>query len=609
MAASFSLIIEDDAGKQIVVPFAKPVITIGRKEGNTIRLTERNVSRFHAKLEKNEVGVLVEDLSSFNGVKLNGDRIAGKVQVTAGDVIEIGDYHLELRAALAAKAAVGSGLVGSKAAAVQEAPASSADEFEGDTQRWEGPPAAAPVLVGSLALEDQRADSSASGGFAEGQGDTERFDLLQAAVSLGRSVLPPSAVLGEPHSWPPPSPRAAVAPPPAMAMSADAEPTVPQPIANIAFGLAAPPPAEISAPPTSKPSSLLAEPTEDMRPPRMPEAPVRKAATKETEQVRPGVANPVDELAIPRLVVLNTIFAGSSFPLTGMENVIGRTDENDIVLEHRSVSRNHAKLVREGERVRILDLKSANGVLVNGEEVEQQVLKNGDTLELGRLKIRFVAAGERFVVPADDIERARVQDAAGDDNVDSNTVMVPVTKPLRKRAFEGAAHGSLSNKPLFLYVVLGVLVVVVVFLLIALSMKDKAPGLVVAPQLASPAGELAADVVSPAVVPGVFETPRLPDVQEAPAVQPAQPSQGSARQGAREQRQDSDEVKLPVKKSEAQKTQLKKAQNFLMQANPKEALAILREQEKLDPTNPELQRLLATACTKIPAAPGCQPRR
>ena len=62
--------------------------------------------------------------------------------------------------------------LGSKAAAVQEAPASSADEFEGDTQRGEGPPAAAPVLVGSLALEDQRADSSASGGFADGQGDT-----------------------------------------------------------------------------------------------------------------------------------------------------------------------------------------------------------------------------------------------------------------------------------------------------------------------------------------------------------------------------------------------------------------------------------------------------
>jgi len=55
------LIIEDDAGKTIVVPFARDEITIGRKEGNTIRLTERNVSRFHAKLVREGNAVHVED--------------------------------------------------------------------------------------------------------------------------------------------------------------------------------------------------------------------------------------------------------------------------------------------------------------------------------------------------------------------------------------------------------------------------------------------------------------------------------------------------------------------------------------------------------------------
>ena len=38
------LIIEDDEGRKTVVPFARDEITIGRQEGNTIRLTERNVS-------------------------------------------------------------------------------------------------------------------------------------------------------------------------------------------------------------------------------------------------------------------------------------------------------------------------------------------------------------------------------------------------------------------------------------------------------------------------------------------------------------------------------------------------------------------------------------
>ena len=50
----YKLIIEDDEGKTTVVPLIRDEITIGRKEGNTIRLTERNVSRRHAKLVKQE---------------------------------------------------------------------------------------------------------------------------------------------------------------------------------------------------------------------------------------------------------------------------------------------------------------------------------------------------------------------------------------------------------------------------------------------------------------------------------------------------------------------------------------------------------------------------
>ena len=41
----FKLVIQDDEGKTTVVPLIRDEITIGRKEGNTIRLTERNVSR------------------------------------------------------------------------------------------------------------------------------------------------------------------------------------------------------------------------------------------------------------------------------------------------------------------------------------------------------------------------------------------------------------------------------------------------------------------------------------------------------------------------------------------------------------------------------------
>src|SRR5256885_1649065 len=90
----FKLIIEDDEGKTTVVPLIRDEITIGRKEGNTIRLTERNVSRRHAKLTKANGSVFIEDLQSYNGIKVNGDRIAGRAPIAEGDRIQTGDYQL-----------------------------------------------------------------------------------------------------------------------------------------------------------------------------------------------------------------------------------------------------------------------------------------------------------------------------------------------------------------------------------------------------------------------------------------------------------------------------------------------------------------------------------
>jgi tetratricopeptide (TPR) repeat protein len=91
------LIIEDDEGRKTVIPFSRDEITIGRQEGNTIRLTERNVSRRHARLVRQNGHVLVEDLGSYTGVLLNGERIQGQVQVGDGDLIQIGDYGLALQ--------------------------------------------------------------------------------------------------------------------------------------------------------------------------------------------------------------------------------------------------------------------------------------------------------------------------------------------------------------------------------------------------------------------------------------------------------------------------------------------------------------------------------
>jgi len=124
----------------------------------------------------------------------------------------------------------------------------------------------------------------------------------------------------------------------------------------------------------------------------------------------------------PRLVALNTVLAGNAFPIEGAASVVGRVEGCGVVIQHKSVSRSHCRLEVEGGHVRVVDLKSANGTLVNGVELEQAVLKSGDVLELGRVLLRFVPAGEAFSLSAEEIARARAAEASADDWQDDSTL-------------------------------------------------------------------------------------------------------------------------------------------------------------------------------------------
>lgn len=92
------LIIEDDEGSTTIVPLSSEAITIGRESGNTIQLTEKNVSRRHARLypDSEADGWFIQDLGSYNGVKVNGEPIQRETRLQEGDVVQIGDYHLAL---------------------------------------------------------------------------------------------------------------------------------------------------------------------------------------------------------------------------------------------------------------------------------------------------------------------------------------------------------------------------------------------------------------------------------------------------------------------------------------------------------------------------------
>jgi len=284
----FKLVIQDDEGKTTVVPLIRDEITIGRKEGNTIRLTERNVSRRHARILRNNGEVQIEDLGSYNGIRVNNARIAERVSLRVSDQVQIGDYKLYLKA-------------------------------EGVEQ-----------------IDDARTMP------------VERVD--NAPTDVMQAVTPPT------------------------------------------------PPLPVSTPTTPVPGTLLVgSPNRTL------------VAISDTDPAGRPVATAAAVAALTaaagygKLVVLSSNFAGKEFELSRPQMIIGRTEENDIVINHRSISRNHAKLVREPEtsRYTISDLQSSNGVRVNGQDYGKVELRRGDVIDLGHVRLRFVEPGEDFVFARD----------------------------------------------------------------------------------------------------------------------------------------------------------------------------------------------------------------
>lgn len=257
------LLIEDDQGNRSVVPVIRDEITIGRKEGNTIRLTERNVSRRHARLVQTNGELYVEDVEARYGIKKNGQKIEERAQFDEGDVVIIGDYRLTLRPEKA------------EASGTQDVNGQAAAEISPELQREDGP---------DRASQAQQVDEP----------DEESASEDEAAAPKGDTEI------------------------------------------------------------------IKTEPAE--------------------------------------LVVVSSNFAGQEFPLDRNEMVIGRGEECDIIIDHRSVSNTHAKVVREGpEDYKIVDLNSSNGVKIDGEEYKSVHLERGDIVELGHVKFRFVEPGENYV--------------------------------------------------------------------------------------------------------------------------------------------------------------------------------------------------------------------
>jgi pSer/pThr/pTyr-binding forkhead associated (FHA) protein len=68
---------------------------------------------------------------------------------------------------------------------------------------------------------------------------------------------------------------------------------------------------------------------------------------------------------------------------------IGRTNDNDIVLENRGVSRKHAMIEFNNNAAVIIDNESLNGTFVNNRKITEEVLRDADVITIGKYSLVY----------------------------------------------------------------------------------------------------------------------------------------------------------------------------------------------------------------------------
>jgi predicted component of type VI protein secretion system len=78
-------------------------------------------------------------------------------------------------------------------------------------------------------------------------------------------------------------------------------------------------------------------------------------------------------------------------PLNKERTTIGRKPHNDIQIDNLAISGEHAVVITILNDSFLEDLGSTNGTFVNGQSVKKHFLQNGDTIELGKYRLKFVS--------------------------------------------------------------------------------------------------------------------------------------------------------------------------------------------------------------------------
>lgn len=96
---------------------------------------------------------------------------------------------------------------------------------------------------------------------------------------------------------------------------------------------------------------------------------------------------------VPHLLVVGSNGATRRYELSAPTVTLGRSQENDLVIEDAAISRRHLIFLQDSEGCSVEDCGSRNGTLFNGTPLTRARLSHGAELQIGTCLIRFFGEG------------------------------------------------------------------------------------------------------------------------------------------------------------------------------------------------------------------------
>jgi len=146
---------------------------------------------------------------------------------------------------------------------------------------------------------------------------------------------------------------------------------------------------------------------------------------------------------MPRLVLLSEGLTGRNYELKAEKTTVGRVSDNAFEIPEASVSSHHAELTLRGNDVLVKDLGSTNGTFINGEKIEEAVLKPGQILRVGMIEMRL-ESGDATPAGPGGMTPAASQSAAASKKVLEQTRVIP--QGVKLDELEGARPLTFDKK-------------------------------------------------------------------------------------------------------------------------------------------------------------------